>query len=83
MLLFRNLEKVEQPVVYQVLARRYTEHAGEFIRSAGKQPFFLYHAHNMPHIPVGTSERAATATWWRGARLERRRGAANIKGERP
>jgi len=55
--LFRNLEKVEQPVVYQTLTQRYTEHAAEFIRSAGKQPFFLYLAHNMPHIPVGTSER--------------------------
>jgi arylsulfatase A-like enzyme len=54
--LYRNLEKVEQPVKYNLLTQRYTEEAIKFIRSAPNQPFFVYLAHNMPHIPIGTSD---------------------------
>jgi len=40
------------------LTRRYTEEAIRFMRqSAGKQPFFLYLAHTMPHVPLYASER--------------------------
>jgi arylsulfatase A-like enzyme len=53
--LYRNKEKIEQPVKYNLLTKRYTEEATKFIRERGKEPFFLYLAHNMPHIPVGTS----------------------------
>ncbi|MBS1823564.1 MAG: sulfatase [Acidobacteria bacterium] len=62
--LYRNKQKIEQPVKYNLLTKRYTEEATKFIRergtstngtSTGKDPFFLYLAHNMPHISVGTS----------------------------
>jgi len=42
------------------LTRRYTEEAIRFIREHKDGPFFLYLAHNMPHVPLGASER------WRG-----------------
>lgn len=35
----------------------YTREAIEWIRANRQQPFFLYLAHNMPHIPLGASER--------------------------
>ncbi len=54
--MYRNLDKVEQPVKYNLLTQRYTEEAIRFIRSAPNEPFFVYIAHNMPHIPVGTSD---------------------------
>jgi arylsulfatase len=41
------------------LIRRYTDRALEFLTSAAKDgaPFFLYVAHNAPHIPLYPSER--------------------------
>ena len=39
-----------------MLTRWYTEHAVEFIRSNQEQPFFLYLAHSMPHVPLHVSE---------------------------
>ena len=46
------------------LTQTYTRHATDFIRSHAGEPFFLYLAHNMPHVPlyaspefVGSSER--------------------------
>lgn len=39
------------------LTRRYTEHAVDFIRRKKDQPFFLYLAHSMPHVPLAVSER--------------------------
>jgi len=35
----------------------YTREAIQFIRKHRDQPFFLYLAHNMPHIPLGASEK--------------------------
>ena len=37
------------------LTRRYTEEAVAFIRRHADRPFFLYLAHNMPHVPLGAS----------------------------
>jgi arylsulfatase A-like enzyme len=54
--LYHGTTKVEQPVRYNLLTRRYTEDAIRFIRNADGHPFFVYLAHNMPHIPVGTSD---------------------------
>lgn len=39
------------------LTRAYTEHAVRFIQRHQKQPFFLYLAHSMPHVPLFASER--------------------------
>ncbi|MBS0266049.1 MAG: sulfatase [Planctomycetes bacterium] len=38
------------------LTKRYTERAVDFINRHASQPFFLYLAHNMPHVPLFTSE---------------------------
>ncbi len=35
----------------------YTEKAVEFIRNNKKNPFFLYLAHSMPHVPLGVSDK--------------------------
>ncbi len=38
------------------LTKRYTERAVDFIERKHDQPFFLYLAHAMPHMPLGASE---------------------------
>ena len=38
------------------LSKMYTEKALEFIEENKDQPFFLYLAHSMPHLPISTSE---------------------------
>lgn len=40
-----------------MLTTMYTEHAVDFIRRNRKQPFFIYMAHNMPHVPLGVSDK--------------------------
>jgi len=59
----------EQDVIYEpidqaYLTQRYTEKAVDFIGANKEEPFFLYVAHSMPHVPIyaspdflGTSER--------------------------
>lgn len=54
--LYENTEKVEHPVNQNTLTTRYTKKATEFIRQDHKQPFFLYLAYAMPHLPVRTRE---------------------------
>jgi len=39
------------------LTGMYTEEAVKFIERNREQPFFLYLAHNMPHVPLGASKR--------------------------
>lgn len=53
--LFRNLEEIERPVDANTLTRRFTSEAVRFIREARDQPFFVYIAYNMPHLPAGAS----------------------------
>ncbi len=38
------------------LTQAYTGEAVRFIRGNSDRPFFLYLAHNMPHVPLGASE---------------------------
>jgi arylsulfatase A-like enzyme len=40
----------------------YTEHAVDFIRRHKQQPFLLYVAHSMPHVPLFVSEKYAGKT---------------------
>src|SRR5690606_9257852 len=54
--LYRGTEIVEHPVDQDTLTKRYTEEAVKIIDAAGKEPFFLYLAHNMPHLPIHTTE---------------------------
>ncbi|NUM52826.1 MAG: sulfatase [Candidatus Hydrogenedentes bacterium] len=58
--LMRNENVIEEPAVQETLTERYTEEAVEFIHANKDKPFFLYVPHNMPHVPLHTSER------WRG-----------------
>lgn len=54
--LMRNGEIVEQPANQYTITKRYTEEALRFIDANKEQPFFLYLAHNLPHIPLFTSD---------------------------
>jgi arylsulfatase A-like enzyme len=54
--IMRNADVVEEPANQDTLTRRYTEEAISFIERAKGQPFFLYLAHNMPHIPLHASD---------------------------
>ena len=44
------------------LTTEYTERAVKFIASNHEKPFFLYLAHNMPHVPLYVSEKFAGKT---------------------
>jgi len=57
--LMQGDEVLESPTDMNRLTQRYTERAVRFIRENAKagRPFFLYLAHNMPHVPLGASER--------------------------
>jgi arylsulfatase A len=54
--LMRDEEIIERPAVQTTITKRYTEEAIEFIRTNKDRPFFLYLAHNLPHVPLFTSE---------------------------
>ena len=53
--LMRNGEVIERPVDHRTLTKRYTEEAIQFISRNRRQPFFLYLAHSLPHIPLARS----------------------------
>jgi len=48
-------EIIEYPVDQSTLTQRYTKKALEFIKENKEEPFFLYLAHSMPHIPLYAS----------------------------
>ena len=50
--LMRDGDVVERPVDHRTLTRRYTDEAVRFIEQHRSGPFFLYLAHNLPHIPL-------------------------------
>jgi arylsulfatase A len=54
--LFQDDTSIESPANVRTLTRRYTEQSVEFIREHKDQPFFLYLAHTMPHIPLRPSK---------------------------
>jgi arylsulfatase A-like enzyme len=54
--LMRNDEVIERPVDYRTLTKRYTEEAVSYIERNAGQPFFLYVAHSLPHIPLARSD---------------------------
>ena len=53
--LMRDDAEIERPVDHRTLTRRYTDEAVRFIESHQRGPFFLYLAHNLPHIPLARS----------------------------
>lgn len=54
--LMRNEEIVERPADQRTITKRYTEEAVRKIKELRDEPFFIYLAHSMPHIPLFRSE---------------------------
>jgi arylsulfatase A-like enzyme len=54
--LMRDERVIEDPVDQTTLTRRYTDEAVSFIRDHRDGPFFLYLAHNFPHVPLFASD---------------------------
>ncbi len=54
--LMRNADIIERPANQNTISNRYTEEAISFIRQNKDDPFFIYLAHSMPHIPLFVSE---------------------------
>jgi len=54
--LMRNEEIIERPADQNTITNRYTEEAVKFIRKNKDRPFFLYLAHNLPHVPLFVSK---------------------------
>lgn len=55
--LMRDDEVIAEPVDMDTLTKRYAEEAVRWIHEHKDRPFFLYLAHNMPHVVLGASER--------------------------
>lgn len=53
--LIRNKEVIEQPADQNTITRRYTDEAIKVIREKKEKPFFIYLAHNLPHVPLFAS----------------------------
>ena len=54
--LFRDTTIVEREPDQRYLTERYTVEAIDFIRVNRDEPFFLYLAHSMPHVPLWVSD---------------------------
>ena len=54
--LMRGEEIIEQPAEQSTITKRYTDEASSFIRAHADEPFFVYLAHSMPHVPLFRSE---------------------------
>ncbi|MBN1361156.1 MAG: sulfatase [Sedimentisphaerales bacterium] len=54
--LMRDDKIVERPANQNTITKRYTEEAVRFIQKSKNKPFFLYLAHNLPHVPLFTSD---------------------------
>ncbi|MGH9159015.1 MAG: sulfatase family protein [Vicinamibacteraceae bacterium] len=50
--LMRDNTIIERPADQTTITRRYTDEAIRFIERHRDQPFFLYLAHTMPHVPL-------------------------------
>ncbi|GAA3515284.1 sulfatase [Aquimarina addita] len=55
--LMRDEEIIERPAEQHTITKRYTEEAIDFIKENKENPFFIYLAHNMPHVPLFASEK--------------------------
>jgi arylsulfatase A len=54
--LMRNEKVIERPAEQTTITRRYTDEAIAFMRANRERPFFMYVAHNMPHMPLFASD---------------------------
>lgn len=55
--ILHNEKVVEKPANQHTLTQRYTEKAIDFIKENREKPFFVYLAHNLPHIPLFAGEK--------------------------
>lgn len=55
--LLRGNEALEYNPALENLTARYTEYAVSYIKRKKDEPFFLYFAHSMPHVPLAVSDR--------------------------
>ncbi len=53
--ILKDEEEVERPANQHTLTKRYNEAAVKFIRENKDEPFFLYLAHSLPHVPLYAS----------------------------
>ena len=54
--LMRDEKIIERPADQNTITKRYTEEAVKFIQKNKSKPFFLYLAHNLPHVPLFVSK---------------------------
>ncbi len=54
--LIRNEEVIERPANQKTIVKRFTEEAVRLIGEYKEEPFFIYLAHNLPHIPLFRSK---------------------------
>lgn len=54
--LYQQNDTIEIPVKQELFTQRYTKEAIKWIEGHQNSPFFLYIAHNMPHVPLIDSE---------------------------
>ena len=54
--LLQNTKIIERPANQNNITQRYSEAAVSFIKEHKDEPFFIYLAHNLPHIPLFASE---------------------------
>lgn len=52
----RDDQIIERPADQRTITKRYTEEAVDRIREFKDEPFFIYLAHSMPHIPLFRSD---------------------------
>jgi len=55
--LMRDEKIIEQPADQNTITKRYGEEAVKFIKKNKDNPFFLYLAHNLPHVPLFASKK--------------------------
>ena len=55
--LYRNTEIIERPANQNTITTRYSDEAVSYIKKNKDSPFFVYLAHNLPHIPLFTSDK--------------------------
>ncbi len=54
--LLRNEKIIERPADQTTITRRYTEETIRFINENAGEPFFIYLAHSLPHVPLFASD---------------------------
>jgi arylsulfatase A-like enzyme len=55
--LYRNTKIIERPANQNTITTRYSDEAVSYIKEHKDKPFFIYLAHNLPHIPLFTSDK--------------------------